>query len=61
MERCFMLTNTSHLDVKFKAFASCLTHDVAEWFKSLLASSIATYADLKKKFFDRWQEKEDPI
>ena len=49
-----MLTDTSHLDIKFKAFSSCLTHDVAERFKSLPAGSIATYADLKKKFFDRW-------
>ena len=37
MERCFMLTDTSHLDVKFKDFASCLTHDATEWFKSLPA------------------------
>ena len=50
MERCFMLTDTSHLDVKFKAFASCLTHDAAEWFKSLPTGSIATYANLKKKY-----------
>ena len=53
MERCFMLTNTSHLDFKFKDFASCLSYDVAEWFKSLPAGTIATYANLKKNFFDR--------
>ena len=50
MERCFILIDTSHLDVKFKDFASCLTHDVVEWFKSLPAGTIATYADLKKKY-----------
>ena len=52
MERCFMLTNSTHLDVKFKAFASCLKGVAFEWFKSLPAQSIATYDDLKK-FFTR--------
>ena len=61
MERCFMLTDTSHLDVKFKAFASSLTGDVTDWFKSLLVQSIATDYDLKKKLFDSWQENKDPV
>ena len=61
MERCFMLTDTSHLDVRFKSFSSCLTHDAVEWFKSLPAGTIATYANLKKKLFDRWQEKKDLV
>ena len=61
MERCFILSDTSHLDVKLKAFASCLTHDAAEWFKSLPTGTIATYANLKKKLFDRWQEKKDLV
>ena len=43
-----------------KAFSSCLIGDAAKWFKSLPAYIIATYNDLKKKFFDRWQEK-DPM
>ena len=61
MERCFILSDTSHLDVKLKAFASCLTHDVVEWFKSSPAGSVDTYAYSKKKLFDRWKEKKDPI
>ena len=56
-----MLTDTSHLNVKFKAFASFLTLDAAEWYKTLPAGTIATYDDLKKKFFDRWQEMKDPV
>ena len=61
MERCFMITDTSHLDVMFKDFASYLTHDASEWFKSLPAGTIATYDDLKKKFFDRWPEKKELV
>ena len=61
MERCFILTNTSHLDVKFKAFASYLTHDASEMVQISTCWYYSYYDDLKKKFFDRWQEKKDPV
>lgn len=58
----YILTrDLEHLDMKFKCFASSLKYGAREWWNSLPATSISTWPDLKKSFFDRWQEKKDLV